>query len=470
MMASMATVDRERVRLLDAGAGVGSLTAAWVAERCLWNRRPREVALTAFEIDKKLLPALEATLRECEQACKAVGVRCTWEIKDRDFIPAAVDLLDEGFFTSEGSSFDVAILNPPYKKVRTDSNTRATLRRVGIETSNLYSAFLALAVDLLEEGGELIAITPRSFCNGPYFLPFRERLLSRVALRRVHVFEARDIAFAEDTVLQENVIVHGVRGGGVPRTVTITSSEAASTGETTSREVPFSQVVRPGDAGRFIHIAPNDTVAELAESVAGLPCTLHELGIRVSTGRVVDFRARDWLRRESSDDTAPLIYPSHFLDGFVAWPKVESKKPNAIVANESSESLLVPSKVYVLVKRFSSKEERRRVVAAVYDPRRIKATFVGFENHLNYFYDPHRPLSMAIARGLAAFLNSTAVDVYFRQFNGHTQVNATDLRAIRYPRREVLGEIGRSLPETPLDQAGLDEVVTQAITAHMSAV
>jgi hypothetical protein len=33
--------------------------------------------------------------------------------------------------------------------------------------------------------------------------------------------------------------------------------------------------------------------------------------------------------------------------------------------------------------RFSSKEEDRRVVAAVYDPKRIDAEQAGFENHTN---------------------------------------------------------------------------------------
>lgn len=40
------------------------------------------------------------------------------------------------------------------------------------------------------------------------------------------------------------------------------------------------------------------------------------------------------------------------------------------------------------------------------------------------------------------FLNSTLVDLYFRQFNGHTQVNATDLRSFRYPNEEQLLRLG----------------------------
>jgi adenine-specific DNA-methyltransferase len=37
-----------------------------------------------------------------------------------------------------------------------------------------------------------------------------------------------------------------------------------------------------------------------------------------------------------------------------------------------------------------------------------------------------------------AYLNSQEVDDYFRVFSGHTQVNATDLRRLRYPTIEQL--------------------------------
>ena len=52
---------------------------------------------------------------------------------------------------------------------------------------------------------------------------------------------------------------------------------------------------------------------------------------------------------------------------------------------------------------------------------------LGFENHLNVFHQHKHGLPDNLAHGLAAFLNTTAVDEHFRRFNGHTQVNATDL-------------------------------------------
>jgi adenine-specific DNA-methyltransferase len=96
-----------------------------------------------------------------------------------------------------------------------------------------------------------------------------------------------------------------------------------------------------------------------------------------------------------------------------------------------------------VVRRFSSKEEKRRVVASVVDPAAFgDQPVLGFENHMNLFHENKRGLPESLARGLAVFLNTTAVDESFRRYNGHTQVNATDLKLMKYPSRETLIELG----------------------------
>lgn len=462
-MASMSTLSRKRVHLLDAGAGVGSLTAAWIAEICSRSARPKEVVLTAYELDEILLPALRKTLTACEQACAVVGITCEWEIRATDFIEAAVNDLDGGLFQTEHSVFDVAILNPPYKKFRAESRTRQLLRRLDIETSNLYAAFLALAVLLLDDGGELTAITPRSFCNGPYFRPFRQHFLRQVNLTQLHVFETRNSAFRDDEVLQENVILHAVKGVPQQPQVYISQSRTPDDPIEVERNVPFERVVRPGDSQVFIHLVPDDDGHALAEAMEMLPCTLDDLRLCVSTGRVVDFRAHQWLRVEPTSETVPLIYPTHFDNGLVRWPKVDIKKPNAIVYSPDSASLMVPVGVYVLVRRFSAKEERRRVVAAVFDPALVPCEAVGFENHLNYFHERGAPLDQMLAWGLSMFLNCSPLDTYFRQFNGHTQVNATDLRSLRYPKRDTLIALGHRVQGTLPIQDDLDAIVADIL-------
>ena len=423
-MAAMFKTIPGQVRLLDAGAGMGALTAAFVTQACRCDDPPESIEVTAYEVDEGLSAILRSTLNTCAETCAQNGIAFTSRVIADDYIMRSTNpLLDDR------RTFNCAIMNPPYGKINTGSCWRKGLRSLGIETVNLYSAFVAIAVQQLEDGGDLVVITPRSFCNGSYYEPFRRMLLRSSALLAVHVFESRRTAFKDDDVLQENIIYH-VRKSGDQGTV------ALSTDATPARDVPFSDVVRPNDKHAFIRlpIANND----LAAQVQALPCMLANLGIKVSTGRVVDFRAREHLRKMPGDDTVALIYPSHFEDGSICWPLPDFKKHNALADNERTQKLIVPSGVYVLTKRFSAKEEKRRLVAAVYDGDRA-----GFENHLNYFHRNGDGLPLTFARGLAAFLNSSAVDQYFRIFSGHTQVNATDLRNLHYPTWEQIEEIGR---------------------------
>lgn len=444
------------LRLLDAGAGVGSLTTAFVEEACSRKAQPVSITATAYELDPILVRYLERTKAACRVACTHHGIRFAAQIHPEDFIERAVSLLREDLFAEPPRPrFNRAILNPPYRKIHSDSKERLRLRSVGIETSNLYTAFVALAVRLLDDGGELVAITPRSFCNGPYFKPFRELLLDTMGLKHIHIFHARNKAFKDDAVLQENVIFHAVKGRAAPQVI-ISSSTCAEDARIARRTAPLCEVVNPTDSDQVIHIPTTEEEGDVALKLRGLPCTLNDLGIEVSTGRVVDFRAEEHIRAKPSKGTAPLIYPGHFEDGFVAWPKLNGRKPNALIDSTATAELLVPSGIYVLVKRFSAKEERRRVVAAVYDPQHIKAKRVGFENHLNYYHINGDGVTRAVAKGLAVYLNSTLVDQYFRQFSGHTQVNATDLRSLRYPSIEQLKRLGSQVRKKLPDQVRID--------------
>jgi adenine-specific DNA-methyltransferase len=99
----------------------------------------------------------------------------------------------------------------------------------------------------------------------------------------------------------------------------------------------------------------------------------------------------------------------------------------------------------------------------VYDPARINAPHVAFENHLNYFHARGAGLPATLAKGLAAYLNSSLVDAYFRQFSGHTQVNAADLRALPYPRRSALIALGRRIATSSPSQEELDRIVQEVL-------
>lgn len=448
------------VRLLDAGAGIGSLTAAFV-ERILDD--PTGVSsceLIAYEVDETLLPLLRGHLDECCRALARGGVPAKHQVYDSDFIATANEHRPN-LFAEATPGYTHAILNPPYKKIHSNAEERRALSEAGIETSNLYSAFVWLALLQLADGGELAAITPRSFCNGPYFLPFRRALLSTAALDSIHLFESRTEAFGEDEVLQENIIFHLRKTTAPPDLVTIYKSSGGDDESVMVKELPFSEVVNPKDPQRYIHIITDEFDAALKREMAALPMTLEELGLSVSTGPVVDFRLREWLRSEAGDDTAPLLYAESFQGGKLAWPPPNARKPTAIVVNDATEKWLTPSGWYVVTRRFSSKEEKRRVVASVCPPLPFRE--IGIENHLNFFHAKWSGMEPELAKGLAAFLNSSLFDQYFRQYSGHTQVNAADLRGTRYPSRDQLMRIGALIPDGLFDQDQLDFVVNEVV-------
>ena len=478
-MASLFSQTRGEMRVLDPGAGVGSLTAALAERVCAAAIRPRSVEFVCYEIDPVLCGYLCDTLGQVETACREARIDANGRFVERDFIlHQEIDGQSDLFSgVSEADvGFTHAILNPPYRKINAGSAHRAALRKAGVETSNLYTGFMFLAASRLCEGGELVAIVPRSFCNGPYFKPFRERFFSMMRLRHIHVFEQRNRAFRDDDVLQENIILHAVKG--VPASeVTITTSRGAAfdvdpalgvrdAEDLTRRTVPHDSVLRDGDSDRFVHIAADGMEQGIVDRMAHFTASLADVGVEVSTGPVVDFRLRNDLRAEPEDGAVPLLYAAHFQGGTLSWPKA-TRKANAIrLSDESRKWLWANTGNYVVTRRFTSKEERRRIVASVYASN-LQGSLVGFENHLNVFHVGREGLPGDVAAGLALFLNCSLVDRYFRQFNGHTQVNAADLRSLRYPDRATLERLGKEHGGRTLSQRDIDTIIEKEIS-HMA--
>lgn len=441
-------------RLLDAGAGEGALSTAFLRR---FAKEKSRIELSAYEIDELFHCDLKENLAEfvtqttgprgCDQNYHGKDIAQPSHIHAKiipgDFIEHAVRFLGKKATKSFG--FTHAVLNPPYKKINSQSQHRLLLRSVGVETVNLYSAFVALAISLMQPGGQVVAIIPRSFCNGPYYRPFRDYLFENTAIRYIHLFESRTKAFQNDHVLQENVIVRLERAAKQDD-VTVSTSTDQKFDDLTTQTYSFDEIVSPQDSDRFIHI-PNSTVRKNRKAIrleSATRYSLDDLGIQVSTGPVVDFRLKEHLCLMPEKGAVPLLYPVHFNNQRIDWPKPNQKKPNAIQRNPATEKWLFPNGFYCVVRRFSSKEERHRIVPAVVSPHAFgSACALGFENHLNVFHENRAGLPEPLACGLSLFLSSSLVDDAFRRFSGHTQVNATDLRGMKYPSREVLFELGQ---------------------------
>lgn len=431
----------DQYRLLDAGAGVGSLGCAF-ADRCEKNslKIPLDhLEVVAYENDPLLIEHLRCNLSYYHQLRSHVHVS--------DFLDVA---------TEAQPRFTHAILNPPYKKIAAKSPERLLLSSIGIDVPNLYAAFVALALRQLVQGGQLVALIPRSFCNGLYYKAFRKIILQQSAIRHLHLFESRSSAFKADGVLQENMILV-LEKGGQQKDVVVSTCKDATFSDLKQHTHAFNQIVFDADTESFIHI-PTSNDQGLIERSSQAIYSLDDLGIKVSTGPVVDFRATEYLHQMPVADCVPLLYPIHLHADKVTWPIEGAKKCNAILKNAVTERSMYKNGFYCAVRRFSSKEERRRIMPTLINPSDFaQYDDLAFENHLNVFHAGKVGLPELVARGLVVYLSSNAIDQSFRRFNGHTQVNVTDLRNMRYPSLEILNELGRwSTQQSQFDQVSVD--------------
>lgn len=448
-MASLFDLRPGASSLLDPGAGLGTLSSAFADRWLLDGDGP--LRITTIENDSNVLKSLQDTHADLRTH------QISTQLVNDDFLHWYAESLPP--LAGDLAAFEYAILNPPYFKISSRSESRSTLGALGIETSNMYAAFLALAARALKPNGQLVAITPRSFTNGTYFRRFRQDFFGRMSFSTIHSIDARNEAFARDQVLQETVIFHAYKRERQP-TVLITTGGSTQSDISTALPVPYADIQSPSDASGPIRIPRDNLDLDVNSRMAELPSTLAGLGIAVSTGQIVDFRSRTHLRHSLSPADVPLLYPRHLSStGQIKWSPNGGKRPAAIAVNEETAPLLMPMGPYVVVKRFTAKEERKRIVASSTGSHGLQGQHLAFENHLNVFHRGGLPLNVDLAAGLTAFLNSSLVDLYFRQISGHTQVNAADLRSLRYPTAQQLECLGRALPAAPLDQANLDKMV-----------
>jgi adenine-specific DNA-methyltransferase len=471
-MAGLFSPVPRHVRLLDPGAGVGILAAAY-CERLLKSRSGRTAEVHAFENDPRLADLLAKNLTHCREKLARSGHVLDFVVHQEDFIAAASPSLDESrlrFDDEIPKDFDAVIVNPPYFKLRRDSRHARLMDRVVHGQPNAYAIFLALAAHLLKENGELVAITPRSFCNGLYFRGFRRWFLDRMAIDHIHLFESRTDTFGDQGVLQEAVITKSHRCGRRTSSVSVSTSVGKKIApQTSGLECETNEVIDDSRGDAIIRIPVCDGDREVMRIVESMPLRFDETGLRISTGPVVVFRAAEWLLHDRNGESAVSLLMAHNVKPFAtSWPVVRKDHPKYIIDSKVTRDrrLLVPLRNYVVLKRFSAKEERRRLVAGCLLRESYRGARIGLENHLNYVYHFDRDLDEEEVYGIAALFNSDLLDRYFRVFSGNTQVNAREIRSLPFPSMPVLGRIGAEIKHVcDPSPSVVDEIVLRHVTA-----
>lgn len=425
------------IRILDAGAGTGVLTVS-AALQCL-EFGCTDVHAVLYELDDEAIPNLEKTLTIIQSNFEQLQKNFTFEIICADFVLSRPDK------NKESKQFDIAVINPPYFKYSVkDSPYAKATTDLYHGNPNIYASFMAVVMACLKSEGQMVTITPRSFSNGLYFKGFRSYLLGSSYLKNIHIFKKRDQVFknSNNAVLQENIICHFIKGEEQD-SITIRSSDSDTNINDADEEIYSSQLlIDPSNDQYIIRIPESSYEASFLKQAELFNDTFEGSGYFISTGRVVEHRTRQFTTKASHQPKHIPLYRPHNVTPLKATWTGEHRKDASFALRDEHEKHTIKNGTFVLLKRFSSKDEKRRLVAGVHLQSEHECELIGFGNKLNYIGLSDGALTKTEAYGLAAIFNSSFMDKYFRCISGNTQVNATEIRIMKFPNREQVKEIG----------------------------
>lgn len=457
-MAELFEIPRNQrvISILDPGAGSGILSTALIDRLQNFNDLDR-VDLTCYETDSKIQGLLRTNLEWVRQHSK---FEINYNIISDNYILEQMEdynsMLGSNLFPPK---YDLVIGNPPYMKIPKEAPETIALPDVCYGAPNLYFLFASMSLFNLKDNGELVYIIPRSWTSGAYFKKFRQKFLRDGALEHIHLFVSRDKVFEKENVLQETMIIKMRKARLKPDKVILTTSQTNSDfSSKTVFAVPYNTIVSGEDC--YVYLVTNEAEAQTVGTLNSWHNTLPSIGLKMKTGLTVDFRNRESLRDEAEDGAVPLFYSQHIHDGKVRFPigkeheYVLTEKPGLLQRNEN----------YLFVKRFTAKEEHRRLQCGIYLARKNpQYQKISTQNKINFICGL-RELSDCVVYGLYVLFNSTIYDCYYRILNGSTQVNSTEINAMPVPPMNIIESMGKKLIRIKdMSEESCDEILKEYI-------
>lgn len=459
-MGNLMVYAKEEVTILDAGAGSGILSAALV-DKILLDGCIKIIHLDLYENNGDILPLLSSNFEYIKQELSETGISLDFRIFNENFIVS--NQFAWSGLTPDHKKYDVVIANPPYKKIGKNDPEAAVMRDIIYGQPNLYFLFMAMAAKLLKENGEFIFIIPRSFSSGLYFTEFRKWFFGEMKITNMHLFISRDTVFSCDNILQETIIIKARKTKQKTDKIIITESENANNLRKISTfDVPYKTCVKEGK-NAFLFFPTTSEDIEILDFINQWEYNLEELGYRMKTGIVVEFRETQWLRSENNEETIPLLWPYNIEKNQIVFPVCNANKPQYLLTSKDTLRLQMKMDNYILIKRLTSKEEHKRLQCALlFKDYFSSCQSISTENHLNFIAKTNGEMTREEMYGLFVIINSTYMDKYFRILNGSTQVNANEINSIPFPSCKDIIELGKeALKYEVLDEASCDGILEQ---------
>lgn len=430
--------------VLDPGAGTGILTAAIVEEICKRAKGCRQIFATCYENDPVFLPMLEDNLERIRKKCRHdYGVRLFATVYKENYVTDSANHYTVTFFDTVADKYDLIICNPP--KEMCEKASSEALSAGGVTQVKINSAFLflSMAERHLEDGGQLVIMLPTSYASASQLTSLRKKMLTSLAVKRIHLFIAKQKNAKRAVPLKKNFIVHYAKCAP-SETMRITTSLDHGAEVTELPRLAYSFVVDPESGAFTLPKSVEDT--KIVGYISAFPETLSSLGLRVSTGLVIESKCKGMIFSEPLAETVPLIRQGAMRNGAIEFP---SKLSGQYLA-PMKKALMQKNKNMIIIKRVPAKSDERFVNASIYLAAQLpEYKYISTHNKINFIDTKNRTAEMCprLTFGLFALLNSTIYDRYISIVSKSGQINAKELKKLPLPPRHVVETIGVRLME-----------------------
>jgi adenine-specific DNA-methyltransferase len=277
-------------------------------------------------------------------------------------------------------------------------------------------------------------------------------MAENLALDKIHLFIGKQKNNKRAIPLKKSIILSY---GKCPKPLTVTVTTSTDWGKPENTvmlpALDYNFVVDENDGSLTLPKSVEDT--KIVQYISAFPDTLSSIGLKISTGLVIDSRCEGLLFTDPIKGCVPLIRPTAIKGGQIKFPLPIKHQYLAPV----NPTLIQKNKNMVIIKRVPAKSDDRFVNAAIYMASQLpQHKFISTHNKINFIdtKDKNEEMNARLVFGLFALLNSTIYDRYLSIVSKSKQINAKELRNLPLPPKNLIESLGVRL--ISLRQASVD--------------
>ncbi len=445
LMAEMINItdpQKNAYTILDPGAGTGILSAAAVEHICKKASECKQIFLTCYENNPIFIPMLKDNLERIRKKCRHdYDVKLFITVYEENYLTESKNHYTVNFFEKIEDRYDVIICNPPTdlcEKYSEDAEGVGGISQLKISRAFLFAK---LAAGHLEEGGQLVMVMPTTYATASQLSQIRKEISEKLSLVAVHLFVGKQKSATRAVPLKKSFIISLARTAK-PQNVIISTSYDAGKVVTVLPDLPYDFVVDK-ESG-VLTLPKNVEDTRIIKYISDFPETLLSLGLKMSTGLIVDSKCEGLLFTEPVNGTVPLIRPAAMKNGAVVFPQPIKRQYIAPV----NPSLVQKNKNMIVLKRVPAKSDDRFVNPAVYLASQLPAyKYISTHNKINFIDTKSKTeeMSARFVFGLFALLNSTIYDRYISIISKSKQLNSKEMKSLPLPPRNIIENMGMRL-------------------------